>query len=89
MKKYNKIVFVALFSLGLLSGFSQGLPPQQQYGQLWMRIINAENTVIRGDGDMLININGNLNNAFKAFNVFSYKYAHPEAKNPYNKILFT
>ena len=76
MKKCKTII-VFIFSF-CISGFSQ------EYGYLVVNIIDANKTVIN-EGDKLINIDENLNNTFKDFNVFSYKYAYPKAKNEYLK----
>ncbi|MCL2706493.1 MAG: S8/S53 family peptidase, partial [Spirochaetaceae bacterium] len=78
MRNVYKIQFSILFNLCLLSSFSQ---ETQEYGYLVAYIIDT-NTVTH-NGKQLINIDDNLNNAFKAFNVFSYRYAYPKTKNDY------
>jgi hypothetical protein len=47
-----------------------------------VNIIDADKTVSNEKGQ-LINNDKRLNNAFKDFRVFSYKYAYPKAKNEY------
>ena len=80
MKNHFKtlVVFTYMFNLYLLSGFAQ---TPQEYGYLVAHIIDT-NTVTRS-GEQLINNENNLNDVFETFNVFSYKYAYPKAKNAY------
>ena len=76
MKQYFKIIFVVVFNFCILSVFSQ------EYGYLLVNIIDTNKTVVR-KGEQLVNLDERLNNAFKEFKVFSYKYACPKVKNEY------
>jgi hypothetical protein len=63
---------IIIFNLCLISGFSQ------EYGYLLVNITDADKTVSNKKGQ-LINNDKKLDNAFKDFRVFSYKYAYPKA----------
>ena len=80
MAKKFKIQFAILFNLCLLSCFSQETRP---YGYLYVNIVDT-NTVTR-NREQLVNNDKNLNNTFKDFNVFSYRYAFPKVKSAYLK----
>jgi subtilisin family serine protease len=73
----KKLFCIIIFNLSLALGFSQ------EYGYLLVNIIDADKTVISNEKGQLINNDKKLDNAFKDFKVFSYKYAYPKAKNEY------
>ncbi|MDR1739355.1 MAG: S8/S53 family peptidase [Bacteroidales bacterium] len=73
----KKLFCIIVFNLCLLSGFSQ------EYGYLLANITNAEKTITPNEKGQLVNNNKELDNVFKDFSVFSYKYAYPKAKNEY------
>jgi subtilisin family serine protease len=72
----KKLYYTIIFNLCFLFGFSQ------EYGYLLVNILDADKTV-SNEKEQLINNDKKLDNAFKDFKVFSYKYAYPKAKNEY------
>ena len=60
MRKQFKIIFVVVFNFCIVSVFSQ------EYGYLLVNIIDTNNTVVR-QGEQLINLDEQLNNAYNSF----------------------
>ena len=72
----RKIYYIIIFNLCIASGFSQ------KSGYLLANISDAKKITLNEKGQLVSN-DKKLHDTFRDFDVFSYKYAYPKAKNEY------